>query len=357
MAKTEYGVNHPMAVKAWQKVLSVEALKRTSFWNLIGSKPTSVIHQKDELSKGKGDQITFGLRMQLTGEGRQGNEVQEGHEEDLSIFTDAVVIDTLRHAVRSDSDSSISQQRVPFTIRDEMLDALADWYANRFDTAWVNQMCGYTPETRTKFTGNQAVVAPDATHIVRQSARTTDETLVAGDEFTLTMIDRAVERAGTLAVPIRPADLGNGAKYYVCVLHDYQVTDLRIDAATAGNWFDIQQSAMQGGDITGNPIFSGALGVYNQTLLLKNNRITQGVHSSTGAAETDVRRAVFMGAQAGALAFGQNHSPNRLNWVEKFFDYEEQLGVQAKSIWGMKKTRFNSLDYASVVLASYAVAH
>ena len=357
MAVTQYGVNHPMAVKTWSPVLTVEALKRTSFYHLIGKTPYSPIHIKDLLQKGPGDQITYGLRMQLEGEGRQGSEVQEGHEEDLDVFTDAVVINTLRHAARSDSDSSISQQRVPFNIREHMVDGLADWWAERWDTSWINQMCGYTPEARTKFTGNQAVVAPDADHIFRQASRVNDESLLSGDTFSLGMIDVAVERAETLDPPIRKADLGNGLKMYVCVLHTYQRTDLRRDAETAGNWFDIQQSAMQGGDVSGNPIFTGALGVYNDTLLLCNSRITQGVDSSSGAPVANTRRAVFLGAQAGALAFGRNHGPSKLQWKEKFFDYEEQLGVQSKSIFGLKKCRFNSKDFASIVMTSYAAAH
>lgn len=355
MAKTEFGVNHPLAVKAWQKVLSVEALKRTSFANLIGTKPYSVVHQKDELSKGRGDQITFGLRMQFSGEGRQGSEVQEGFEEDLSIFTDSVVIDTLRHAARSDSDESISQQRVPFTIRDEMLDGLADWFADRFDTSLFNQLCGYTPQSSTKYTGNQAVVAPDANHIIRQNARASDQALVAGDEFTLDMIAKAVERAKTLSPAIRKADLGNGVKKYICIIHPYQETDLITSAQTAGNWFAIQEAAMQGGDVSQNPIFTDALGMYRDTLILCNNRITQGVNGSTGAAETDVRRAVFLGAQSAAIAFGQGHGASRLKWTEKFFDYQEQLGVQAKTIFGLKKIRYNSLDYGVITMPTYAV--
>ena len=93
MAKTSYGVNHPMAVKLWASVLAVEALKRTWFAQLIGSKPYSVIHIKDQTQKSRGDQVTFGLRMQLSGEGRQGAEAGEGHEEALDVYTDAIIID------------------------------------------------------------------------------------------------------------------------------------------------------------------------------------------------------------------------------------------------------------------------
>lgn len=42
---------------------------------------------------------------------------------------------------------------------------------------------------------------------------------------------------------------------------------------------------------------------------------------------------------------------------EELFDYENQLGVSAGLIWGLKKTTFNGADFATVVLSSYAAQH
>lgn len=39
------------------------------------------------------------------------------------------------------------------------------------------------------------------------------------------------------------------------------------------------------------------------------------------------------------------------------FDHKRRLEVSGWSIWGMKKTRFNSTDYGTIVLSSYAAAH
>lgn len=358
MATTQFGVNHALAVKLWAKKLAVEALKATSWGPFVGEDANSLIQIKSETQKGPGDQVTFGLRAQLTGRGVQGTETLEGNEEALTLYNDAVVINEIAHAVRSGAPNSISQQRVPFNIREEALDGLKDWFANRFDTWFFNQMCGFTPETDTIYTGNQAVIAPDASHrIWSETSTTADEDLDStGDTFNVNLINTAVERAKTLTTPIRPIKMG-GKEWYVCFLHPYQVTDLRNDANTVGSWFDIQQSALQGGEITNNPIFTGALGVINQTILLENSRVTNGVNSSTGAADTDTRRAVFCGAQAAAIAFGQNNGPDEYTWVEQMFDYERQLGVSAQTIAGLKKTRFNSADYGVITISTYAVAH
>ena len=50
-------------------------------------------------------------------------------------------------------------------------------------------------------------------------------------------------------------------------------------------------------------------------------------------------------------------APSDSSWFEELFDYGNQLGVEAGMIWGLKKSVFNSMDYANIVIASYAIAH
>ncbi len=71
---------------------------------------------------------------------------------------------------------------------------------------------------------------------------------------------------------------------------------------------------------------------------------------------SNVRRAVFAGAQAAVFAVGQKEDPEKPNWVEQLFDYGNQLGVAGGMIAGMKKTQFNSADFGTIVLSSYAAA-
>lgn len=353
MATTSYGVNDALAVKLWSKELAVEALKKTYFKDFIGSSPSSLIQLKSETSKGPGDKITFGLRMQASGDGVLGDGVLEGNEESLTTYSDAVYIDQLRHA--HVTGGRISEQRVPFDLRQECKDSLSDWWANRLDTAFANQLAGNTGQSDTKYTGNQATVAPSSTRLVYpSSARNSEATINSSDTFTLAMIDKAVETARTASPMIRPLKI-NGRDYYVAFLHDYQVTDLRINTST-GQWLDIQKSAMTGGQVSDNPILTGALGEYNGVLLYRWNRIPVAP-SSAAAGAGNVRRAVLCGAQAVMLAFGQDNSESKFTWVEKLFDYDNRFGVAAGTIFGMKKTVFNSVDFGTVVMPTYAVAH
>lgn len=98
MAVTTYGTNHALAVKLWSKVLSAEALKATWIYRFIGDGSEAMIQIKDETQKSAGDQVTYGLRMQLSGNGTLGDGVLEGNEEALTTYSDALVINQLRHA-------------------------------------------------------------------------------------------------------------------------------------------------------------------------------------------------------------------------------------------------------------------
>lgn len=355
MAMTVYGVNAPEAVKLWSAELYREALKKTWFKDFIGESKDSIIVNKTDFKKSAGDRLTVTLRMQLTGDGVLGDNTLEGNEEALATFTDNLFINQQRHAVRS--GGKMTEQRIPWSIREEAKDGLSDWFANRYDTAMFNQLCGYTPvnslsgDAALLYAGNNTIIAPAASRIQRPNAKTTDQSLTTGDEMTLQLIDKLVS-AAKLATPVVMPVKWKGKNYYVMVLHTKQVEQLRTNTST-GQWLDIQKAAMTGGRIADNPIFTGALGEYNGVVLFESTRITNGVHSSTGAAVANTRRAVFLGGGAGMIGFGKGDGVSQMNWNEELFDYGNQLGVAAGSIFGVKKTLFNSVDYGTFVLSTY----
>lgn len=354
MATTAYGVNAAEAVKLWSSQLAREALKATWIQKFIGDSSDDILQVFDNTKKGAGDQITVTLRMQLTGDGVQGDGTLEGNEEALTTYTDKLIIDQLRHAVRS--AGKMTQQRIPWSIREEAMMGLKDWWAGRLDLAFFNQVCGNNAITDTKFTGNQATLAPDTNHVFRPTTHTTDETLAAGDEMTLSLIDSvlAIAKLGGVAGTspvIRPVKV-DGEDRYVMVIHTNQVTQLRTNTST-GQWLDIQKAAMTGDGSKANPIMTGALGVYNGVVLHESTRITQGVNSTTAVPVANTRRAVLLGAQSGAIGFGQGSSFESFDWNEELFDYGNQLGVEAGCIFGLKKLRFNSADFGTVVLGTF----
>lgn len=363
MATTTYGVNDALAVKLWSKKLAEEVSKATAIAPLMGTSSNSIIQLKTETQKGKGDKVTFGLRRQLVGDGVSESSILEGNEESLSTYSDAIYINELAHAVRVKNEGTIDAQRVPFSLRTEAKDGLVDWYADRLSMSFFIQACGYTAPTL-NFEGRtvtllpvhygfNAPIAPSSGRVIRAASAASDEALTSSDVFTLDLIDKAVEAAKVANPKIRPVRV-NGGNHYVMYLHPYQVTDLRTNTST-GQWLDIQKAAERRG--SSNPIFDGSLGVYNNVILREAEHVTTGVNSSTGAQETDVRRAVLLGAQSCVAAFGMNKAPTKYKMVEELFDYQRELGVSAQTILGMKKTVFDSTDFGTVVVSTYAAAH
>jgi hypothetical protein len=58
-----------------------------------------------------------------------------------------------------------------------------------------------------------------------------------------------------------------------------------------------------------------------------------------------VARALFCGAQAGLLAYGKLPT-----WKEKMFDYGAKFGISTRTIYGVKKSVFNSRDFGVIAV-------
>lgn len=358
MAATNYGVNHPYAVKAWSRKLYHDAIGESFLGKFMGKSDSSLFQVKDELKKDAGDKVTFGLRTLLTGNGVQGDDTLEGNEEALTTYTDSVFINQIRHAVRS--GGKMSEQRVPFSVREEARMGLQDWWIERLETSAANQLTGNTDQADTKFTGNNATVAPTASsRIIVGGSEGTEASLSATTTHAIKLadLDKAVAIAKTAVAGgrqrIRPIRV-DGKQLYVCFLHPDQIYQLRRDASTAGNFYDIQKAMLQGGKISDNAIVTGGDFIYNNVIVHEWSYLPNVAASVTNS--TNYRRGVFCGAQAMAMAFGQGSNGTNASWEEELFDYGNQLGVGAGMILGMKKTVFNSIDFATIVLSGYAPA-
>jgi len=353
MAATEYGVNHPLAIKKWEPELMKEALKKTYALQFMSKSKSSICTIKTDLTTSDGgDRIRVGIRNQLKGDGIRGDNTLEGNEESLETFYQDVFIDQLRHAVRS--RGKMSEQRVPFSVREEAKDGLADWWSERIDRWFFNQLCGNTAQADDRYYGFNSPVAPDLDHVTFGNSGVTGATLAGGEgslsnttiaKMNLTFIDTAIEKAKLAKNALRPVADGK----YVMFLHPYQVTALRTNTAT-GQWQDIQKAAMSGGKVSDNPIFTGALGIYNNVILHESTRVPVSPNNA------NVYRAVLCGAQALCIAFGRKYGKNVFSWKEELFDYDNQLGVAAGCQAGMVKTRFDGSDYGTIVVPTYATA-
>lgn len=357
MAVTAFGTNDAQTVKLWSALTMREILKKTTFMKFVGTGSDSIIQRLPDLEKTAGDTIKFDLLMQMTGAGVEGDNRMRDNEEALVYYQDSVKIDQLRnaHAFRR-----MSQQRTLHNLRTDAKTNLSDWFAGKLDDYMFRALCG---DTTFDFAGNTGE-APDNDHFVvsgdvtKTTAIATDETsLGTNDQIQLADLDYAKEAAVTLTPPIRPARI-DGQEYYVIVLHPYSVTDIRLDVANSAytDWPTIQMYANKRG--LNNPMFTGALGVYNGMILYDSTRIY--------SPRSNVRRNLFLGAQAGVFAMGNAYEKleqtrvgkdNLASWYEEVDDYGNEKGISVGCIFGIKHTRFNSKDYGKMVITSYSASH
>jgi N4-gp56 family major capsid protein len=355
MADTAYGVNHPLAQKLWSAKLFHDVIGNSYVGKFVGTSDTSLIQLKNETKKDAGDRIRVGLRTLLTGDGIQGDATLEGNEEALTTYFDDILINQLRHAVRS--DGKMSEQRVPFSVREEIRMGLEDWWTERLEVSAANQMTGNTGQSNTVYTGNQATVAP--TRFVVGGNHATEASLSATTTHAIKLsdIDRAVALAkepSTAGQPrIRPINI-DGKRYWVAFLHPYAINQLRQDASTAGNFFDIQKAQLQGGKISDNPILTGGEFIHNGVIVHEWNYLPTIAGTPNSGTASQFRRGAICGAQALCMAVGQGGSPNKMTWDEETFDYGNKMGVAAGMIFGMKKTVFNSTDFGVITLSGFA---
>jgi N4-gp56 family major capsid protein len=115
---------------------------------------------------------------------------------------------------------------------------------------------------------------------------------------------------------------------------------------------DIQKAAAAA-EGRNNPMFKGSLGMYNNVILHKHRGVIRfsdyGVGNNVTAA-----RALFLGRQAGVVAFGSSGTGLRFDWNEEMEDRGNQVVITTGSIFGVKKTAFTiggtSRDFGTIAL-------
>lgn len=362
MANETYGVGDSNAVKIWSKGIWVATREKVDIGPLMGDDEDSIIHVKNELSKNKGDQVKFNLSVVLNGDGFSEGQRAQGNGEAGTMYQDTILINELGHIYSPPSEYTIDAQRVPWDVRDLGRRKLSEWWETRLSVSFFNHVCGYLPANSapygTKYTGLNTVRAHTSGSPTRRlwasTAVSADESLTSSHPFTLNLIDRAITASSIGDLQLRPV-MVNGSKKFVCYLHPQQAEDVTTNTST-GQWFSIQQAAIQGGQITKNPIFNGALGVYKDVVLRKSQHVTLGVNSSTSASTSNVRRAVFLGAQAAVCAYSKKGNPaeQKMRWTEKYDDHDRLFEMGAWSVWGLSKAQFNSVDQGVITLSSYS---
>jgi N4-gp56 family major capsid protein len=357
-------LNDPKAVRRYSSMLAVD-IGRTSYFNkkFIGIGPDAMtpIQALTDLQSDAGDKVNFDLSMQLKMQPIEGDQILTNNEEALKFYTDTLYIDQMRGGVNT--GGRMTRKRTIHDLRAVAKKRQSEWWSRVFDELFFMYLAGARgvntefvfPTTYTGF-ANNPLQAPDAQHIMYGGAAVSKASMTSTDKMSLAVIDKCVARAsmmggGTQETPqIQPVMI-DGEEHYVMVMNPWQEYDLRTNTS-AGQWLDIQK-ALTLSEGKNNPIFKGGLGMYNNVILHSHKA---GIRFSDYGASANVSaaRALFMGSQAGVIAFGSPGTNLRFDWYEETRDQGNEIVISTSSIFGVKKTQFNGKDFGIIAVDTAA---
>jgi len=337
--RTAFLTNDALTRKRWANDLFMVMLKAVEFNDLIGKGTDSIIQMRTELGKGQGDQIKFGIRRPLVGEGIVGTDTVEGNEEMLRFKDFSMTIEELNHAV--DTGGVMEEQRVPYDLMSEGKSALQDWWSDKLSDYVINTLAGNSTFTIAGQVFAQACTEPDPGHKITVND-VAEASMTAADVADLSYLDRLKQRAelpGIGCDKVRPLKMG-GKNYYRVIVHNYVFDQLRINT-NVGQWGDMLRSA--------NKLATPNVEIeYNGLLISKSERIP--------ALYANIYRCVLIGAQAATFAWGGagESKSSTMSFVPYERDAKRYVMIRGGGIFGCKKVTFDSKDYGVITGASYA---
>lgn len=350
---TSFATGDNLTAEVWSAKLFKQALKEIFFKKFTGKEATNIIQTKTDLLKDVGDKITFGLIMKLTGDGRKDDEKMETFEEALTYHDFKTTIHLRENGVIA--AGKMSMRRTAFNIKTDAKTALGGWMAELIDEDIVCALSGVAnsigtlsanaPSTNRKWKGGQTEAG--VVSRVSTDALIVDETAYLFGEAVISVVKRMAEMASPKILPI----VVNGQKYYMFLASPFQIKALR----ASDDWAQANREAgIRGKE---NVIFSAADSIWDGVVVHSYERIKTRLGAGGSATseyfEADdvcydtvhVARGLFLGAQAGVLAWGQYPK-----WYEKNFEYGRVPGVMTDCIMSADKPDFDGEDFGVIIV-------
>lgn len=323
-----------LTVQQWDEKFFVESIQTDQFADLYGEGENAVIQTKEDLSKKKGDSVTFALINRLTNAATTGTNVLEGNEEDLVSRSHKVSVDKRRHAVRT---AEMEEQASAISIRDASKPALKTWAFENTRDAIIGAMGSINGKLyaaaseaekdawlvdnadRCLFGNAKANNAANDHSAALVQIDATNDVLKRG---TISLMKRMARTASPRIRPVR--DPGNNKLTYIAYAHPYAFRDLR------ENMTDVMDDTTAAGQAM--KLFEGGDLLWDGVIIKELEDIP--VYSN---GTIDVAPVFFLGAQAIGYAIAR-----RWKTISKEFDYGDKYGVAVDGIDGFEKLRFGS---------------
>src|SRR6266851_4207656 len=167
MAETVVAANDSAAVVIYSRRVFIQAIHTPVLAKLMAPglnarDQTSIVQLFDEPLKGPGDTVKFDFLPNLVGPGVIGDAPVSGQETPLTWQTTSFVINQQRNAALI--VGKMSQQRIPWSMRDAAYAQLANWTKTIIDAGLLNQAACNTNQTNVAYTGLNTPPTLDSSH-------------------------------------------------------------------------------------------------------------------------------------------------------------------------------------------------
>jgi N4-gp56 family major capsid protein len=328
-----------LTVQQWDDKFFVEYLQNHPFKPYMGTGEDAIIQIKENLTKKKGDSVTFALVNKLSGAGVTGSATLEGNEEAMDSRSFEVSVNKRRNGVRV---AEIDEQFSAISLREAGKPVLKDWameadidriYAALYS---INGTAYASADEASK----DAWLADNADRVLFGAAKSNN----SGNDHSASLanIDNTADKLTTAALSlmkrmalaaspkIRPIRIdGSNRRYFVAFANPRSFRDLKESTA--------MQQAMREVSVTAqnNKLFQGGDLEWDGVIVHECDNMP--TLTGVGAAGIDVGGVFLCGAQALGLAMAKR-------WTSKteVFDYGDKHGVAIEAIDGLKKMLFGS---------------
>lgn len=392
---TQIASNSPAAVKIQNAALFTEAQKSYAMVNLLSDGAPKVVDDNkldgrkqtnsgapvvriQDLSKGKGEEVSMDLFHQLGGEMTMNDDVLEGNEESLTSSTFTLKIAQYRKAV--DSGGRMTAQRTWHDLRRVANSMLGPYYGRAMDQVMFCHAAGArgdVPQSK-----NDWVLPVSGSSLTKQLVNeltppTFDRHVFGGDATQLDNLDSADKFDLRTVNKLRLIlDESNAPLQSIRYEKDVAADDMPfyLLLVSPRQWFDwmentdqnfggmafrkLQAAAAQRASIFSHPIFKGECALYENILIRKVQRVIRfsagsqvSVCQNNADATTTtmvpgvrVNRALLLGAQAIADGWGMSGSAEKggyfFSQTTQEKDYGNSMGHAIRWMCGKKKIRF-----------------
>lgn len=322
----------------WDAKFYTEYFQENRFAGEMGTSQNAIIQVKEDLTKKKGDSITFALVNKLKSDGVTGNETLEGNEEDMISRSHKLEVTQRRNGVLV---PWMEEQFSAIPLRDAAREVLFDWSQentrdriiaelgsiNRVDygTATAAQRNTWVVDNVDRVLFGALVGNYSATHATAISnIDNTDDQLTTG---AASLMKRIALSATPRVRPLRSTS--SGRRFYVMYVPTLVFRDLKTDSVITQAQRDVtlrmqNEKLFKGGDVEWDGI------IFKE---IDDIEVLSGV----GAASIDVAPVYLCGAQA--IGYGI-----AAKWQTKTqsTDYEDKMGVAVRELGNFDKLLFGS---------------